>query len=754
MHKAILPIFLALLLSNFSLTQPEFGDTLFSFNAGSLTPTQDYTLLGVEFAEDHFWITGMNAPYYDHRLYKISADGSTLVDYTSLGSGYHAFFDMAYDGEFLYAVDRDSIVQIDLDTGLPTGERIYISFYPYLLQGLAYDPETNNFWVIPQRNGQLQIICEIDRDGNIINSYPNKNTDGTAALAWDTLSPGGPFLWTFSSEANGYNSRGVMRQFSPAIGEFTGVEIELKNRSEFVQDYPLGMAFTPDLDSNLVTAIALQAGSIGVTDGLDWIVVYNADLSGQPTPGPEISVEPSSIQVQIPFGDSLEIPVFIGNTGTTNLEWSSYIENPDTSNTVPGELGDTLFNFNLFDLPLSDTARFYGVAYAQDHFWFSAKIFPDQKLIVKVDNEGNLVASYPQPAPLGNGWSAIATDGNYLYGTDTYVINIWSIDSTKSAGAIFTGSISADAMTYDPNRKYFYVSNSVGAIRVIERNGGDVTFLTTPYEIEGLAWDNFSPGGPFLWAWVRDDSLTGAKCRALRLDPETGIFTGVSFEGENIGSFANSPEAAMIFPDYNLNKLVFAGLQIDDDYPSQGNTLIGYDLDAVPPPAWIHLQHPTLGEVEPQDENTLIVRFHAMMEDTTAEAVIKIFSNDLNQPVIEIPVTVEMLENLVTNTGDSEFAPKNFALEQNYPNPFNPVTKIKFNIPQDVKSETRDVTLKVYDVLGNEVATLVDEEKTAGEYEVVFSVGLESIPVLPSGVYFYQLKAGSYIDTKKMMLIK
>ena len=173
MRKSILFSTLVFILNTLSFTQTEFGDTLFSFNAGSLTPTQDYTLLGVEFAEDHYWVSGMNAPYYNHRLYKISADGSTLVDYTSLGSGYHAFFDMAYDGEFLYVVDKDSIVQIDLATGLPTGERIYISFDYLLLQGLAYDPVTDHFWVIPQRNGQLQVIYEIDRNGNILNSYPS-----------------------------------------------------------------------------------------------------------------------------------------------------------------------------------------------------------------------------------------------------------------------------------------------------------------------------------------------------------------------------------------------------------------------------------------------------------------------------------------------------------------------------------------------------------------------------------------------------
>ena len=90
-----------------------------------------------------------------------------------------------------------------------------------------------------------------------------------------------------------------------------------------------------------------------------------------------------------------------------------------------------------------------------------------------------------------------------------------------------------------------------------------------------------------------------------------------------------------------------------------------------------------------------------------------------------------------------------FSLEQNYPNPFNPSTKIKFTIPSDVKGQKSNVTLKVYDVLGNEVATLVNEEKPAGEFEVDFNaIGL------PSGIYFYQLNAGSFLQTKKMVYLK
>ncbi|RKY98078.1 MAG: hypothetical protein DRQ13_03920 [Ignavibacteriae bacterium] len=100
-----------------------------------------------------------------------------------------------------------------------------------------------------------------------------------------------------------------------------------------------------------------------------------------------------------------------------------------------------------------------------------------------------------------------------------------------------------------------------------------------------------------------------------------------------------------------------------------------------------------------------------------------------------------------------EVTPSGFVLYQNYPNPFNPKTIIKYQIP-----ELSFVTIKVFDVLGNEVATLVDGERLAGKYEVEFSINKSQ---LTSGTYFYQLEVystgsgvGSYIQTKKMVLLK
>ncbi|MEP0862519.1 MAG: T9SS type A sorting domain-containing protein [Ignavibacterium sp.] len=103
---------------------------------------------------------------------------------------------------------------------------------------------------------------------------------------------------------------------------------------------------------------------------------------------------------------------------------------------------------------------------------------------------------------------------------------------------------------------------------------------------------------------------------------------------------------------------------------------------------------------------------------------------------------------IYSNVIEIELIPAVFELSQNYPNPFNPSTKIRFSIP-NVGFELAQTVLKVYDVLGNEVATLVNEEKPAGIYEVEFNASK-----LSSGIYFYKLSAGAFTDIKKMTLIK
>jgi hypothetical protein len=98
--------------------------------------------------------------------------------------------------------------------------------------------------------------------------------------------------------------------------------------------------------------------------------------------------------------------------------------------------------------------------------------------------------------------------------------------------------------------------------------------------------------------------------------------------------------------------------------------------------------------------------------------------------------------------------PSQFTLEQNYPNPFNPSTKIRYSVPQ-----SSNVIIKVFDILGNEIETLVNEEKPAGTYEITWYAanlpsGISARGGYASGIYFYTINAGSFIETKKMTLMK
>ncbi len=111
-----------------------------------------------------------------------------------------------------------------------------------------------------------------------------------------------------------------------------------------------------------------------------------------------------------------------------------------------------------------------------------------------------------------------------------------------------------------------------------------------------------------------------------------------------------------------------------------------------------------------------------------------------------------LLRSIIISSADLVFnVPSEFILRQNYPNPFNPSTKIEYLIPIGLKNI---VTLKVYDMLGNEIATLVNEFKEPGRYEAEFN--LEQLPGTKpaSGIYFYRIQSGNFNQTRKMILLR
>ncbi len=170
--------------------------------------------------------------------------------------------------------------------------------------------------------------------------------------------------------------------------------------------------------------------------------------------------------------------------------------------------------------------------------------------------------------------------------------------------------------------------------------------------------------------------------------------------------------------------------------------LEGYDfLSILSPPTAMELDHRTLagnGPYSLQNGETLTVGFGIVAGNNLADLQA---NTDLAQ---------SKWQNIIVTVDDQSENPISFILNQNYPNPFNPSTTIKFSLPVTLSGvEGSLVSLKIYNTLGEKITVLLDKELTAGAYEVEWN----AIDI-PSGVYFYKLKTGEYVDTKKMILLR
>lgn len=149
--------------------------------------------------------------------------------------------------------------------------------------------------------------------------------------------------------------------------------------------------------------------------------------------------------------------------------------------------------------------------------------------------------------------------------------------------------------------------------------------------------------------------------------------------------------------------------------------------------------------------------FNTVSGDTTITILNNASEQTFNINLPSMPNTFEfdpdnwILKDIleITKVNNEDAKIYNFSLEQNYPNPFNPSTTIKYSIPSDANRESSIVSLKVFDILGREVTTLVNKQQNAGNYEVTFDASN-----LNSGVYFYKLTSGSFSESRKMLLVK
>jgi hypothetical protein len=713
--------------------QSQIGDTLMTFDIGSLTPTPDRSITGIEYAAGYFWATGFDPDdYWQHKLYKISPDGSELIETYSYGIEAAGWKDLAYDGEFLYVTDLDTIRQLRLTDGQKTGVTIPAPFY--YNQGLAYLAESDHFFVVGDGGSN---IYEIDRTGQVIAAIANYQNHGTGGLAVDTISPGGPFLWTWSSESEAYNTTLKASQISLRTYQFTGLDFDGISISNIIVESPGGADIIYNWEENTLALVTVNIRNGNINDQMEYAVIYN--ITNNEIPGPQIAVNPTSIQNILPPGDSAVIEVNLSNAGMNNLWWSAYVETPeqDTIN----NLGDTLFSFNASLQSLNNDNGLNGITYLNNKIWVNGRNYPNQQAaIYEFSNAGELLQTHTYNAINANGFTSITSDGEFLYGVDTYAILQIDPVSFGVIGYLDKPSGNSSAMTYDPQTDHFWSGNGNGGIYEFTRDGNEVKFFLTPYNIQGMAWDAWSPGGPYLWVWSEEETTTGSKCRAVRLNPQTCIPTATEFNGFNLGGSAqDTPNGAVITNLLVEDKISFIGLQ--NNGANNEDFVCFYDLDVVPAPDWISLSGQTYGVVPVNQTGILNVKLFSIMDDTLMTAVVRIANNTIMEPEVVIPIDFTMLPTIISSVDD--YAIKESVIIGNtYPNPFHAETIIPVTLKENEK-----IQFKVYDNTGTLVNEMSDLHLSKGFHELKLNLAGKK-----AGIYYLVFQTADKVFTQKIIL--
>jgi photosystem II stability/assembly factor-like uncharacterized protein len=351
--------------------------------------------------------------------------------------------------------------------------------------------------------------------------------------------------------------------------------------------------------------------------------------------------------------------------------------------------------------------------------------FPTVYAITSTSNGTNIFVAVAANGVLrstdhGSTWTNIS---NNLPTGDIHSLAVYNDEGTTNLFAVSPGF--GVFRTTDYGTNWIEVNNGLTNLYV-----NDLIFYP---EISGNLFAGTSGGGVFLstdngtnWSPV-NDGLGSMSVKSLAVCPDgTGgmyLFAGTINSG-NGGGIWRRALSEMILVTTTLTADALAGSQTLEVASINGFN-IGDNIKINP------------GGLN--EENNTIIGFGSMLIQTSLQ-----FDHSAGEIVLNLtPTFIE--EN-------NSSVPLDYVLFNNYPNPFNPSTKIKYSIPSVIANEVKQyqfVSLKVYDILGNEIETLVNEEKPAGTYEITWHV-----EQLPSGVYFYQLKAGDYVNTKKMILLK
>jgi len=333
-------------------------------------------------------------------------------------------------------------------------------------------------------------------------------------------------------------------------------------------------------------------------------------------------------------------PMALGGTAANEPRADAEVAPFSRQPVAPLAVGDPLFSIDV-GTPTGDQ-QCLGVEWADGYWWVTGgNNGSDPNKLYKLDEDGNLVASYDQPASC-SGWGGrdLAYDGTYLYtGCDDGQVHQFDPVAGAWVGA-FPGPIAPPrALAYDPNTDHFWTASWDSNIYEFDRNGTIIHQWPNAYTGKyGMAWDSYSPTGPYLWVWTQDPGVVAAQYYfdGSNLTPTGLVWQGVNPDIDIAGGATTVPD----HPNYP-GQLLFAGM-----HQSTPDTVWVYDLDvATPPPdvPWLS-EAPISGTVPAGGSVSVDITFDAGVVTQTGKYYATLrFKNNTPYSMLEVPVTMTVV---------------------------------------------------------------------------------------------------------------
>lgn len=346
---------------------------------------------------------------------------------------------------------------------------------------------------------------------------------------------------------------------------------------------------------------------------------------------------------------------------------------------------------------------------------------------------------YFQKTNLNNSFASSYYEGSPDDGNISKVIVVNQDTVLQSLGIPLNSSDQENDFYIAPDESYIFFSKNINGgagdiyLSYKKENGNwtNPKKLGAPINKPGAFWEygQFVSNDKYLFYTSGGNSMSSYYTYWVRIDSLLDSLRHTNFSPYLSNQIPNQTDSVGYNYSYTLPDTTF----YDDD----GNNTLTYSAtlsNGNPLPGWLSF-----------DPSTKLFYGTPTIIGNT---LIKVIATDTANAKAYCTFNLK-IENPVTDVNDDRQSLNNFQLYQNYPNPFNPSTTIRYSIPLDIKQETKNVILKIYDVLGNEIETLVNADKSAGNYEVEFDASNIS-----SGIYFYVLKTNTYCDQKKMIVLK